>query len=561
MKESNVPNWIYGFLLLLVTFIAFAIYIFSLKNNKKKQLESVKTGVAKQPNSSSNYDPVLVWGNSTPATGATCKGYHFPHASYKKEEEACKFGSGNGANTFLASVGRTLNKKAIQSAVPASSIKEEFFINGSNGMNLNNLNPNNLTPNNLNPNNLYPNDNIGVASPAIVPTNFDKIVYYETTYPCTQSDTANIILMERTCNKVLKPGPGGSNINSLEDLYCIGQDGTKYYYRDTEQFYSYCSLTGSPINVSAPFCPGIVGGISVGFQYSLFKKDEDGKEENSLNLDVSFVPLFETTNDKDISLTVGNTDLSSTVGGKGNNLAITEEQFEIIRTQVFTDRPTNSNVEGGSGNNGVFAKIVHRKSGLCVKPNTNTASKNSKLILGSCDLNDGFVWALIPELKYIQKDINNKIYYDATCDEDKNVVLDDNGNPVVTPFEDLGPQQLVYVANAINPNSNINIKDPNKTAAYLQNPENNTYSLYRKTENNVSSIAFGPFQTLKTFINNGRPTTPCSLNDLACFERQCKDGIFPRPVTTNRTVYNAQISSMNLFNSVMASCKKQIIPF
>lgn len=510
-EESSVPSWFYGLLLLFLTFIGLAIYLFFIKDRIEKQVKKVKDGTVKQPQSSSNYDPVLVWGDISPALGAKCTGYKFPHSTYKEKNEDCEFGSGNGANTYLFSEGRSLYKPLLDRAVPATSLN----------------------------------------------TPLDSVIFFDNPFFCNQTDTANIILVERTCNKILKTAPNNISLdNFLEDLYCIGNDGNKYYYGETEQYYSYCDSKGKSSNVSSPFCPGIVGGLSVGFQYL---PSNLNTINDYLKIDVSYVPLFQTNENKIVNLTIGTTDINID-GGRANNLASLTQEFQIIRTEILTDRPKESNQEGKNGVSGVFAKIIHRETGLCLKPNTTIASRTSNLIIGECDVNDGYVWALIPELIYTQRDSTGKVYYDVSCKDNK-IVYDDDGNPVVKAFKMSGPQQIVYIGSAIDPNTNINLSKPDETSSYLQDPRNNAYSLYMNKNSTGNAISFGPFQTLKTFINTGQPTAACSLTDIPCLTLQCTKDKKARPATTNRTNYNSQISSMNLFNSVMASCKTKIMPF
>lgn len=512
MEKSSPPYWIYGFILLSVAFVALAWYIFNEKGKRQEKIDDLVTEEKQQPSSSSNYDPVVGWGESTPATGATCKGYQFPHSTTKDFEQNCLGAGRDGYNTFLQSHGRTLDKTELNGA--------ELY------------NP------------LVSQDG--------------KIIYREDRLSCLQSDTANIILMERTCDKVFKPLPDGLDFEDFrDDLVCTGQDGAKYKFGESEQFYSYCDSGGEPSAEPSPFCPGILGGVSVGFQF--LEGTPTSFQETRQN-ETDFVPLIEVI-DTSAFLSNGFTDISSPSSPPANDLAIPEQQFQIIRARVFSERPSDSNIEGRKGSEGIFAKIVHRASGKCLMPDNLFPNESSSLVIGDCDLNDGFIWALIPQLSYSQKDSTGSVYNDAVCEEGLNV-LDSLGNPVVRSFKAAGPQQIVFVGNSIKPDLGINLNDPDSTAAYLRDPENNAYSLYmRLPHSNQGTIGFGPFQTLKVYYNDGVPTTACDLDDHSCFSAQCSSGINERPPTTNHTNYNSQISSMVLFNSVMAGCKKRIIPY
>lgn len=262
--------------------------------------------------SSNFYGPIMRWGDPVPVDGASCQGYQYP--STKSDLSG------------VLTVGvPTLNSTVLDN----------------------------------------PGDyDITVGSP----------------FACLDSDTLNAIKVEHTCgvttyscdkegNCITSVRTSG-NPPTTEKGGCRRLDGTLASFGEKETFYTVCnSDTRYGSNSSKLYCPGQVGGVSVGYQ-------AEGTDD---------IPCLVKNSDGSIGVTTGD---GCTVGS-------VTQQFQIIQTSPGVT-PTTSQNQGQQGNQGIIVAFVDRVSGKCIVPSNDKFS----LVLGDCSPYNGYVWALIPPLVY-----------------------------------------------------------------------------------------------------------------------------------------------------------------
>lgn len=232
---------------------------------------------------------------------------------------------------------------------------------------------------------------------------------------CIDSDQVNAILVTHTCDVIV----GDVTDPESDQYFCISQDGSVIPYNDTESFYTFCGSGGGAF--STLFCPGELGIVSVGYVPNFIGGG-------------SYLPALYYD---DISDTVKLT------SSGGSNAADSDQKFQIVRT-VQGKYPTTDKSPGKQGMTGPYTMLYHRLEKKCLKPASLDGSGvplgGTGLVLGDCDINEGFFWAFIGATP-IMVDTGNK---------------DKNGNPI---FKQEGSTavQLAYMGNALeDPDFNVN---------------------------------------------------------------------------------------------------------
>ena len=225
-------------------------------------------------------------------------------------------------------------------------------------------------------------------------------------FTCLDSDRINAIKVRRQCSVLARPGANTNNVT------CTGINGQEVKYLDYEELYVPCSSDGSfGTNIQPVYCPGQISGVSVGFQAT----------------SQTDFPCMKVVDENDI--------LEVTEPDKCD-LGEIEQQFRIVRTTP-DNFPQNSRVEGENGQQGYLAKIVYRETEQCVVPNDD----RDALVLGECDINQGYVWGLIPPVLYNGQDefSSQQIVYVGDGDPDDFVKISLNN-----------PEELYNYINSIN---------------------------------------------------------------------------------------------------------------
>lgn len=247
-------------------------------------------------------------------------------------------------------------------------------------------------------------------------------------FECLDSDNINALKVRRQCNVLARPGANTDNVT------CTGLSGQKVDYLDYEELYVPCSSDGSfGQDIQPIYCAGQIGGVSVGFELT------------SLN-DISC--LF--------------VDNNSELGVNQCDLSQSNQQFRIVRTTPGTF-PSDSKTAGSEGQNGYLAKLIYRSGqdgNNCIIPNDN----RDGIIVGNCDVNQGYVWALIPP-----------VLYDGETE--------------------VSSQQIVYVGDG-NPSDFVKISLNNPTELYN----------YLNSINAVSMSNDDPEAGLQSYVKQGAST-------------------------------------------------------
>lgn len=193
------------------------------------------------------------------------------------------------------------------------------------------------------------------------------VTYYDTPFECMDTDTINAIQEYHTCTRTIENG-AETNDYPTDLTQCPTQIGTNASYGETETFYQYCPDT--------LYCNGQIGSISVGYAWDTAKPSVR-----------NFSCLQKGTNDA--------------INLAACNLALTEQQFRLVQNDAGGTITESKTL--GNGMDGTMLRIQYRGTGQCVDATTNF----SGIFLNDCTAmnNNGFVWGLIPSVKFNDPDI------------------------------------------------------------------------------------------------------------------------------------------------------------
>ena len=199
-------------------------------------------------------------------------------------------------------------------------------------------------------------------------------------FSCLDSDLLNAIKVEHTCGVVdnYSCDDKGKCVATIRTTGtppangagCRALNGSIVPFGQKETFYTTCkSDTQYGFNTKNIYCPGQIGGISIGFHATS---------------PMDFPCLV-----KNIDGTIGTTNAT------GCDLSDPDQQFQLIQTTPGSV-PSPSTVQGQQGNTGIISAFIDRDTGKCIIPSADKSS----LVLGDCNPFNGYVWALIPPIVY-----------------------------------------------------------------------------------------------------------------------------------------------------------------